>query len=109
MQFFFVHPIEAGGQQTSDITAVCSDSLHALGIKAAHNGYAAIQERKAVVFDYDTSKDRAVKVLLLDDIEEDTPFTLNVDLDQEQEQLKKSALAKLSPQELEALKERGLD
>jgi len=102
--------VDGGGGSTNDIIAVCRDLQAAQKIKQEMDGYVNISVRKAVVshvFDDRGSGKEPKEVLLLDEYEEDRQFPLNVNLFTKQRDLKASALAKLSEEEIEALKELG--
>lgn len=115
---FVVTGIDAGGCDTGDIIAVCTSSKKADEIKTlGYSGYAHITKRKAIVAQF-TKEDAASlmnpehlppeKVYLIDEYNDD-PIKCDVDFPNHQKRLKKEALEKLSPEQIEALKELGLD
>jgi len=102
--------IDGGAMTTTDIIAVCTSEKSANKIKTDLGGYADIDARKAVVCsdENDGSRSRKKVVYLIDDLYEE-PILCDLDLRKHQENLKKEALKKLTPEQIEALKELGLD
>lgn len=106
-QVWVVTGVSGGAMPTHDIIAVCTTNQKAQEIKKKYNGYADITKRKAAVNSWGAERE-ALTVYLIDEFEND-PLQCDLDIPDHQNQLKKEALAKLTPAQIEALKELGLD